>query len=267
MLVGLIRADGKLQTKQEVLAEATLFGQVDLYPLPVIARMFSEHGATGPSASQISGMALRRTVLERLIDFYAQPKSLIAMLRGTLLHAGMQHTQLPSGVQVITEKRLEARVPGTDAHISGQIDVYYPEYQRLEDYKTCQNVPSVIKEEHVFQLGIYYWLLVWNGYPVSRAVIDYISWDDIVQMSLAELPDDTIGNVITHPLLTKEDVFIDKLMVGWNILQEGFNEHWVPSMQYCKRQYCRYCPVKWACDQIDFGGEVINPEEFVQEGE
>jgi len=262
----LIRSDdGKLQSKEEVLNEAALFGHIDLYPLPILTRMFHEHKTNGPSASQIAGGAYRRTVLERIIPYYARPRSLMAMLRGTLIHAGLQETDMSDNTKVIAEKRYHAQVPGTDFTISGQVDVYYPEHRRLEDYKTCQRIPSVIKEAHVFQLAVYYWLLVWNNVPVERAVIDYVSWDDVAQLSLAELPDDSIGDIMNHPIFKDESLFIDAVNSVWHILNDGFEFNYVPSMSDCNLSYCRYCPVKWACDRMPSDGGPVDPEDYVQE--
>ena len=266
MLTGLIRSDGTLQNKEEAIAEAQLFGQVDGYSLPIITRMFAVHTAKSPSASQIAGGAYRRTVLERIISFYAKPRSLMAMLRGTLIHAGLQNTKL-EGTKVITEKRYTYTIPGTSIKLSGQVDVYYPEHRRLEDYKTCQNIPQIIKEEHAFQLAVYYWLLQWNGLPVDKAVIDYVSWDDTQQISIAEMPDGSLNDVVMHPFFKDEDYFVDAITEAWHILNDGFKEYYVPSMSFCNRAYCRYCPVKWACDKIDYRGETIKPTEFVQERE
>ena len=264
MLIGLIRQDGALQLKEEAIAEAQLFGQVDGYSLPIITRMFAEHTAKSPSASQIAGQAYRRTVLEKIISFYAKPLSLMAMLRGTLIHAGLQSTNL-QGIRVITEHRYTYTIPGTTIKLSGQVDVYYPEHRRLEDYKTCQNIPQIIKEEHVLQLAIYYWLLRWNGLPVDKAVIDYISWGDTQQLSLAEMPDGSVNDVVMHPYFKDESYFVETITKAWHILNDGFEEYYVPGMNFCNRSYCRYCTLKWACDRIDYTGEIIEPSEFVQE--
>jgi hypothetical protein len=266
VLVGLIRGDKSLQGKEEALAEAAIMGNIDNYPLPIISRMFTEYTNKSPSASQIAGGAYRRSVLERIIPFYARPRQLMAMLRGTLIHAGLQGTVI-KGTKVVTEVRVNAEVPGTDFVVSGQVDVYYPEHRRLEDYKTCQNIPSVMKEEHVFQLAVYCWLLRWNGYQVDRAVIDYLSWDDVVQIGLAEMADGTINDVMIHPYFKDEETFIRAVSYAWSVLNAGYEYDNVPSMQDCKTTFCRYCPVKWACDRIDPYGEFIKPEEFVQESE
>jgi hypothetical protein len=266
VLIGLIRADRSLQRKEAALAEAALMGNIDNYPLPIISRMFTEYTNKAPSASQIAGGAYRRSVLERIISFYAKPRQLMAMLRGTLIHAGLQGTIL-EGTKVVTEKRWTSQVPGTEFVISGAVDVYYPEHRRLEDYKTCQNIPSVMKEEHVFQLAVYCWLLRWNNMQVDKAVIDYISWDDTVQLALAAMPDDTVNDVMMHPYFKDEETFIKAISYAYQVLSDGYEYDNVPSMADCKTTFCRYCPVKFCCDQIDPYGEYIKPEEFVQEKE
>lgn len=266
MLVGLIRQNGALQLKEEALNEAKLFGHIDGYPLPVITRMFAEHLGNSPSASQIAGQAYRRTILEKIISFYAKPRSLMAMLRGTLIHAGLQGTRI-EGTKVITEKRYTYTIPDSHIKLSGQVDVYYPEHRRLEDYKTCQNIPQIIKEEHAFQLAVYAWLLRWNGLPVDKAVIDYVSWDDTQQLAMAEMPDGSVNDAVMHPYFKDEDYFIEAITGAWEILNAGFTEYYVPGMNYCNRAYCRYCSVKQFCDSIDYTGETIKPSEYIQESE
>lgn len=266
-VVGIITQDGCLLDADEALKEATREGNVDGYPLTILAQMLSGYTNKNPSASQIAGGAWRRTVLENLLDFYVYPDYCVAQLRGTLFHAGLASVKLPWNTSVLSEKRytfpLRTRKGAT---ISGQIDVYYPQYHRLEDYKTCSEVPAVIKGEHLLQLAVYFWLLRWAGQTVESAVIDYISWNDMRQVALAEMPNNTVAPAVQHPFFQDEAAFTDEIDEGYGVLETGFKKCLVPSMRHCNRLWCRRCSVKWACDRIAVKGEVIVPGNYTQKG-
>ena len=266
MLKGIVRKNGSLQDTASVLAEAAVFGHVDGYPLPILAQMLKVRPPIGPSASQIASITWRRVVLERLLDYYAPPRTLTAMLRGTLIHKGLEGTVFPKQVKVLTEHRLHSALPHhKEVSISGQIDVYYPAHHRLEDYKTCGTIPSLIPEEHLAQLAVYYWLLRWAGYTVDSVAIDYVSWDDMQQVVLAQLPDKTVQKAIAHPFFQNEELFENLILDGWRVLDNGFTNCEVPGMDNCNNNWCRYCPLKWACDGVAVVGETIDPADFVQE--
>ena len=266
MLKGIVREDGTLQDTASVLGEAAVFGHVDGYPLPILAQMLNVRPPIGPSASQIASITWRRIVLERILDYYAHPRALTAMLRGTLIHKGLQGTAFPSHVKVVTERRLRSTLlHRKDITISGQIDVYYPAHHRLEDYKTCGTIPSVISDEHLVQLAVYYWLLCWAGYTVDSVAIDYIAWDDMRQVSHAVMPDKSIQKAVAHPYFQDVEAFEKLIIEGWEVLNSGFIDYVVPGMDSCNNNWCRYCPLKWACDRIAVEGAVITPADFVQE--
>ena len=187
MLKGIVRVDGTLQPTIDALAEAAEQGHVDGFPFTIIAKMLKAYHSTGPTASTIASTTWRRSVLEHIVDYYAKPEALWPMLRGSLVHSGLEG-DVSTAQRLIKEKRLTARMPDyPNITLSGQIDVYFPEYGRLEDYKTCMTIPSYIKDEHAFQLAMYYWLLRWAGYDVREAVINYISWSDMKQVAVVEV--------------------------------------------------------------------------------
>lgn len=265
MIRGLIRRDGTLLDTQDALREAALHGHVDGYPLPVLVMALRDYPRKRPSASIIASVTWRRAVLEAIVDYYVFVADRYAMIRGSLIHNGLGMLKVPEGVEVIREKRLRVAIPKFPEKIlSGQIDLYYPQHARLEDHKTCTQIPSCIKPDHLAQLAVYYWLLIWHGYPVESVAINYISWHDCCQLTQAELEDGTVGEAIGHKLFQKEHAFIEYVVEGWDVLEAGFLNNEVPSIKECDTRYCRDCPVKWACDQIDVWGEVIDPSEFKQ---
>ncbi len=266
MLIGLIRKDGSLQTTDRVLNEAALFGEVDGYPLSVLAGMLNTYKTKGPSASQIASVTWRRAVLERIVDYYTYPESQLPLLRGSLVHKGLEGISLPSSVPSKREIRLRSYLPHHKSiMVSGQIDIYYPEQRRLEDYKTCTRIPESIKDDHLVQLAVYYWLLKWSGEEVERVAIDYIGWDVMQQIDIAEMPDGSIAKAIEHPYFQDMAMFETIIKTGYDVLEAGFNANVVPSMGQCNYNYCRYCPLKWACDRILATGETIDPEDYKQE--
>jgi len=264
VIKGLIR-NGSLQSKEDALKEALEVGHVGGIPYAILYTMFRERKIRTPTASMIAGLTWRQTVLSRILDYYVLPGQLYAQLRGTLIHEGLASLRFPSGVSVVRERRLTVPVPGhKEIKLSGQIDVYYPEQHRLEDYKTCSVIPKTARLEHVLQLAVYTWLSRWSCYPVEQVAINYISWKYALQRTTTEVKGEEIP-IIEHEYLQSEEAFIEFVERGWQILQLGFQEYNVPSMRHCNLNYCNGCAVKWACDRIAVTGEVIEPEEFQQE--
>ena len=259
MISGLIIGNDLWDT-EEVLASAELYGNVSGLPYAILTQLLEPYGGEHPSASQISGGLWRRAVLERLIPFYASPNVLMAMLRGTLIHKGLQGVVMPIDLSIMREKRLTVHLPHHEHVIlSGQIDAYFGKAQRLEDYKTCTKMPALIKTEHAMQLSFYCWFLRWSGYPVQQAAINYISWDNTVQITNTLLPGNKIGSVMDHPFMVREETFESYAYDGWAVIYQGFTNNKVPAKYSCSQQYCSWCPVKWACDMIPYEGGEIDP--------
>jgi len=250
---------------EDALAEALLHGHLDGYPYLLLVLALRDYPVKAPTASQVAGATWRRTVLQALIDYYVCVPNQYPLLRGSLVHSGFEAFRAPQGVRLIREKRMRIQIPKfEDKALSGQIDLYYPDHRRLEDYKSCNHIPNLITPDHLFQLAVYYWLLVWHRFPVDSVAINYIGWDDCRQVSRTLIGMDE-GEAIGHWLFQDEQRFIEKVVEGWDVLQAGFQDHDVPSTQECVLAYCRGCPVKWACDNVDEWGERINPDEFKQE--
>jgi len=262
----MIRHDGTLLSTAEALREAALHGHVDGYPLPILVMALKDWKPTTPSASVIASVSWRRSVLQALLDYYVRIPDRYALVRGSLVHSGFEAFRAPEGLRLIREKRMRVQLPKYEDHIlSGQVDLYYPDHRRLEDYKTCSVIPDTIKPDHLTQLAVYFWLLVWSGFGVDSVAIDYIGWDDCRQVSQAEFDDGSIGEAIGHPLFQSEHDFVQYILDGWEILAAGFSECDVPSTRDCDTRYCRSCSLKWACDRISPKGKIIVPSEFRQQ--
>lgn len=264
MLAGLLGPGGELVDKEEVIASALAAGEFDGYPASIVIQMLDVRDIKRPTASQLASQTWRRMVLERLVKYYAWGSSLIPLVRGTLVHNGLEAVGFPPSEEVITELRVTRTVPGTDIILSGQADLYFPGRSRLEDYKTCQNIPDMIREAHILQLLVYTWLLRWEGYSVTEAVIDYISWNSMRQVWLTELPNGSYGPISSHPWFEDENAFIEEVRYRYEVLLAGFQDGIVPSMEHCNTSWCYNCPVKWACDQVAPSGGTIRMGELDQ---
>jgi len=264
-IIGLIRENGILQKTDDVMDEVIQNGECDGYPITLLNRALSDWPKREPTASQIAGSSWRRTVLEALVDYYIRMDNQLPLLRGSLIHGGFETFPVPNGVKVVREKRMRVRVPGQDVMLSGQIDLYIPGTCFLIDYKTASQVPNLIKADHINQLAIYLWLLRWTALPVAKAGIAYMTWDNCQIVTRADLGQGRVGEVIDHPLLLDDGVFIEFVMEGYRVLADGFSNCVVPSMRQCDLRWCRYCSVKWACDAIEANGERIRPEDYNQE--
>lgn len=265
MIRGVVRSDGALVEKEEALREAALTGHFEGWPLLVVAAALREYPHKGPSASSIASTSWRRWVLENLLDYYVPLESRYPLIRGTFVHSGFQAFKAPEGVTLIREKRMRIQVPKYEEIVlSGQVDLFYPDHNRLEDYKTCSHMPDYISDDHLVQLAVYAWLLRWHNFAVEKAAINYVGWHDCRHVFVAKMEDGSLGQAIGHRLMQDEQHFIEHIVEGWEVLYTGWKNHDVPPTMDCNLHYCQYCPVKWACDQIDVWGERINPGEFNQ---
>ena len=266
MIKGIIRTDGSLMSKACALKEAAEEGNVDGYPFLVLAQMFNKRKNPYPSASTISSSSWRQMVLEAIIPHYIVPQNRMALVRGSAIHAGFDNFPGPENVKLIREKRYRIAIPGMiERFLTGTVDLYFPQYYRLEDWKTCSIMPSIIRPSHLMQLAIYYWLLIWSKLPILDVCINYMTWRDCLQIRQAKLETGEVANAIGHELFQNEVIFLECIREGWETLQAGFIQHEVPAMVDCNIDYCRYCSVKWACDQIEEWGEIVFPEDFNQE--
>lgn len=271
-IVGMIHSDGTFIKTADALKEAIEKGHVDGYELSILTTMLEPGNRSDrPTASTIAGGAWRRSILEHILNYFVTPADQAAMLRGTIMHSGFERLQYPSGVKLEKERRLVAQLPGAhkDRTISGQLDVFYIESGRLVDHKTTKSPPNVIRREHIYQLAVYVWLARWSGYTVKEAGINYVGWDDIRYVDVADF-DGRQVKAIDHPLLADEAVFVQWVSYGYNILSSGYQkskrgQYLIPSMRDCNTTWCANCPVKWACDRISVDGEEIDPTEFTQE--
>lgn len=262
MIEGIILDNGKLMDSDEVLRVSYDEGHVDSIPFIVFASLMRPHKVTIPTASTISAGAWRKAVLQKIIKHYIRPEDCIPMVRGTLVHGGLETIEIDRAM--IREERYKANLPSyPEVMVSGQVDQYNPKFKRLEDAKTTRNVPNDIPDYHLMQLATYAWLLRWNGYEVYHVAINYVSWYEIKQVDTTFYADKSI-KASQHPLLKDESEFESAYYTGWDVINRGYTDNIVPSMAYCNLNWCAKCPLKWACDRIDVHGGQINPEEFDQ---
>jgi len=253
-------------SKEEALKGAALVGNVDGFPLLILMKIFDERKNPYPSASTISSATWRQIVLTALIPHYVRPRGRMPLVRGSLIHGGFETFPGPQGIKLIRELRLRHAIPDfVNRNLTGSIDLYFPQFLRLEDWKSCSRLPELIRPNHLVQLAVYYWLLTWSKHKVERVCINYVTWNDCIQLREAKLETGETAEAIGHILFQSEKKFVNYMMMGWEILQAGFQDNSVPPMTQCNIDYCRYCPVKWACDGIHRWGEIINPDDFVQE--
>lgn len=156
-----------------------------------------EHRGDMISATALSGCP-RKLKLERTTDYFEEPKKLYFATRGALIHGFLECKDLAN---VTTEKRVYKTVPACDEWptpwtISGRIDFYDHARKRLEDIKTMSDNGLYVifnggaKQEHVWQLNVYRWLL--NGgnlgapdgpivfWPVDSMVLHYTLMNRVI---------------------------------------------------------------------------------------
>jgi len=271
-IIGMILKNGTLVKTADALATALRVGHIDGYPYAIL-NMLIQGGfhSVNPTASAIAGGALRRTVLEHILDFYVCPADRIPMMRGSLIHTGMEKAIPQTKELHVAEVRLSADIPGKykGRKLSGKLDRLYIKEGRLIDYKTASRPPEVMYEAHVFQLAVYAWLARWSGYTINDIAIVYIGWNSVSYVDACEL-DGKLIRAIEHPLLTDEALFIEWVSYIWTTLKIGFTpdkegRYLVPGRDECNTRWCQNCAVRWACDRILDVGGIIDPKDFMPE--
>lgn len=264
MLKGLIAPDGKLWETDDVIEYAKENENWNGLPLSILEIMLLRNrGSKHPSASSLARLSYRQTALEQILDFYADPRDRMPLIRGTLIHHGFDKIKVKS-LEAKQEWHISARCPYNDEIIlTGHVDLYYPDKRLLIDHKTTTSIPEYIKPDHIRQLAIYVWLARWGkGVDVSKVGINYISWRDAKQVFKVSADKEAID----LPLFQDPMVFMSTLEESWEILNAAWTNNVVPPHHECVHRYCRYCPVKWACDRIQPYGDYIkiDPEEWKQ---
>lgn len=106
-----------------------------------IANGIREYKKDSISVTELLGCPRkRRLMIEH--PYWLSPSKNWAAFRGQLVHAMLDKfsADTPSNFLADVEKRISARFDGVE--ITGQPDVYYPDLERLDDYKTTRRVPK-----------------------------------------------------------------------------------------------------------------------------
>lgn len=202
----------------------------------------------GVSVTELVTSAMRKSLLEKLLDYYVDLKTAWYAVRGKWVH----HT-FELGVKLFTdriegstaEKRLQSqRIPD----LSGQVDMYYGTgVYRLVDYKSSTRHPpnDCPRPEHEAQLNAYAALARENGYPVddlalvsctygSQRVYQVQLWEDEEVWDLLERAHDFYTECLKKRAIPpRRDPDVNP------------NEN--PTSGYCNLRFCRFCPFLGIC--------------------
>lgn len=181
-LIGFVNDEGERLSFEETWKRESFGG----LPVEVLYRIYltqsAESRPDGLTVTSLLGCA-RKAYLQRTEPYYGNPRFLYALFRGTLIHEMLEGTNsLWDPKRIISEVRFHREIPGTGIVLSGKIDKYLVQEQRLDDYKTIKDkkVPELekaIPEDYVRQANIYRWILDGNGYPVKSIKIIFVSFD------------------------------------------------------------------------------------------
>lgn len=226
------------------------------YPYPYIAAAaWKDPGRkrAGISSTTIGNECARRAAWEALKNYFQYPHELQASISGTARHAYLEKFN-ESGV--LAEVRLAYRLPSGRV-ITGQIDRYLAEHQRIEDYKFKS-------EEH----GVF-----------DRAPLGYTAQQNIYKLMLEDgcvihetgevLPPQVVKTMVLYPSNHKDwkEVKVPKWpreRVIWlaetmcDIIDASRRDpNYLPPRLYenpAQTKFCRnYCPHWQECDKA--GGE------------
>ena len=204
----------------------------------------------------------RQTALELLVDYTAYPHQLYPRLRGALMHAGIE-AQQGDDEGVLAERRFRrSAAPGVE--LSGQPDEIDLHRRLIVDYKTVKALPSKVREEHVWQLNLYRWLVQDGQDFVTGEHVAY----DIQQLGIVYLaPNEVYKRRVRLLDLAQVERFVAER--GSAILQALDGEALPPrAWDPHSHPICRgWCPVRQQC--LDAGedgtGEYALDGEAIQE--
>ena len=200
----------------------------------------------------------RQSALELLVDYTAYPHQLYPRLRGTLMHAGIE-AQQGDDEDIIVERRFQ-RSAAPEVVLTGQPDEIDLRRQLIVDYKTVKALPRKVREEHVWQLNMYRWLVQDGQDLVTGERVAY----DIQQLGIVYLaPNEVYKRRV--PLLPLEQVERFVAEHGGAILQALDGEALPPrAWDPHSHPICRgWCAVRQQC--LDAGEDGTG--EFALDGE
>ncbi|MDE2993033.1 MAG: PD-(D/E)XK nuclease family protein [Chloroflexota bacterium] len=209
------------------------------------------------SATRLTGCT-RQSALELLVDYTAYPHQLYPRLRGALMHAGIE-AQQGDDEDIIAERRFQ-RSATPEVVLTGQPDEIDLRRQLIVDYKTVKELPRKVREEHVWQLNMYRWLVQDGQDLVTGERVAY----DIQQLGIVYLaPNEVYKRRV--PLLPPEQVERFVAERGGAILQALDGEALPPrAWDPHSHPICRgWCPVRQQC--LDAGEDGAG--EFALDGE
>ena len=193
------------------------------------------------SATGLTGCT-RQTALELLVDYTAYPHQIYPRLRGALMHAGIE-AQQGDDEEIIAERRFR-RHAAPEVELTGQPDEIDLRRRLIVDYKTVKALPRKVREEHVWQLNLYRWLVqdgqdVVTGervaYDIQQLGIVYLAPNEVYKRRVPLLPLEQVGRFVTER--------------GAAILQALDNEGLPPrAWDPHSHPICRgWCPVRQQC--------------------
>ncbi|MAG36647.1 MAG: hypothetical protein CL878_10470 [Dehalococcoidia bacterium] len=228
------------------------------YPLlRALAHNDDGREGVGLSATGLVGCT-RQTALEMLVDYTAYPHQLYPRLRGTLMHTGIE-AQQGDDEGVIVERRFQ-RSPAPGVELTGQPDEIDLHRQLIVDYKTVKAIPRSVREEHIWQLNLYRWLVadgqdLATGEPVAHDIqqlgIVYLAPSEVHKRRVRLLDLEQVGR-----FAAKHGAAILQALDGEPLPPRAWDPHTHP--------ICRgWCSVRQQC--LDAGEDGTG--EFALDGE
>ena len=194
---------------------------------------------------------LRKAKWEHEQEYYLPQEIAYYFMRGSLIHGILETVEAfdnsrADGVRFI-EKDFSVIVPGTNSKLIGRIDRY--ENGVLYDYKTMsdQGIHRLLKEgpkeDHVWQVNMYKWMIEKNGFPVNDVVIVYVMMSNAAQSGSHVWVKDRKGNrtlqrINRVPIYT-EEMILNNIVSKFKYLETYQEPPAKPEDWYCNNCYFR----------------------------
>ena len=210
---------------------------------------------------------LRKAKWEHEEDYFLPQQIAYYFMRGTLIHGVLEAASVTDNIRtdtiVFMEKDLSRPVPETNSKLIGRVDKY--ENRVLYDYKTMadQGIHRIIKdgpkEDHIWQVNMYKWLLEYNGFPVDDIVIIYVMMSNSAQTGSEFIMTDRKGNKSLIPI-SKIPIYTDGMIEDYIVPKFKYLEKYGEPPAKPEDWYCNTCYFRNRCNDVIGKGNAIIEE-------
>ena len=175
----------------------------------------------------------RKAILERIVHSYIEYDKIKKLIDGIAYHKLMEDKDKDKEI-IDVESTIRMSVDKYEIH--GRIDGYNRKTKTLYDWKFTGSLKYVPYEKHLYQIGLYSYILENNDIKLKNAELRYISFYNLNEVDIS---------VDKEELDELKDASIEKLFIFIDALNKAEQGYLVDGI---KSEECKWCPFKFVCD-------------------